>query len=164
MLAGIVEVEQLDIDLPEIQDADPKNIVKAKLTEAQQHHDGEFMVEDTSLHLDCLNGLPGPFVKWFLQAMGPMGLYNIADNFENYKATARTVIGYSDGEEIYYFEGEVDGRLVEQKTDSGFGWDVVFKPDAADATYAELSKEEKNKISQRSKAVAKFKEFLKENN
>lgn len=161
VLGDVVELEQLDIDLPEIQDKDAKNIVKSKLTEATQHHKGEFIVEDTSLHMDCLGGLPGPLVKWFLETIGPEGLYNIAEKLGNNKATARTIIGYAKNpDELYYFEGEVEGELVEPKTKSGFGWDVVFKPNSAEVTYAELSEEEKNKISHRSKAFKKFKEFM----
>ncbi|MDX1608038.1 MAG: non-canonical purine NTP pyrophosphatase [Candidatus Spechtbacterales bacterium] len=160
ILKDVVELEQLDIDLPEIQEADAREIVKEKLIEAQKHHKGKFMVEDTSLELECLGGLPGPFIKWFLEKIGPMGVYGIAKRFDNYKAIARTVVGYSNGDEIYFFEGKVEGKLVEQKVESGFGWDVIFKPDVADVTYAELSKEEKNKISQRSKALTKFKEYL----
>ncbi|HXF43868.1 MAG TPA: non-canonical purine NTP pyrophosphatase [Candidatus Paceibacterota bacterium] len=52
------DVEQLDIDLPEVQDIDAKNIIRAKLLEAFNHKEGEFIVEDTSLYLDCLQGLP----------------------------------------------------------------------------------------------------------
>ena len=62
--------EQLDIDLPEIQDIDAKIIIRAKLLAALKHKDGEFIVEDTSLYLDCLGGLPGPLIKWFMKNMG----------------------------------------------------------------------------------------------
>ncbi len=54
----IPELQQLDIDLPEIQEIDAKTIIKAKLAEAFRYKQSEFIVEDTSLYLDCLNGLP----------------------------------------------------------------------------------------------------------
>lgn len=63
-------IEPLDMDLPEVQDIDPKKIITAKLNEARRTNKGSFMVEDTSLFLDCLNGLPGPLIKWFLKAVG----------------------------------------------------------------------------------------------
>ena len=69
----ISSVEQLDIDLPEIQDIDAQEIIRAKLEEAQKHHQGQFIVEDTSLYLDCLNGLPGPLIKWFMKTIGNDG-------------------------------------------------------------------------------------------
>lgn len=161
ILADAVKLEQMDIDLPELQDIDAKNIIKEKLIEAAKHHDGEFIVEDTSLHLDCLGGLPGPFVKWFLKTMGPSGLHGIAEKLGNNAAVAKTIVGYiKDGEDLHYFEGEVKGKIVEQATESGFGWDVIFKPDGYGTTYAEMPKEEKNKISQRSLALKKFKDFM----
>lgn len=102
MLEG---VEALDIDLPEIQELDAHKIIKAKLEEAQKHHTGEFIVEDTSLYFEVLNGLPGPFIKWFLQTVGNDGLYKIAESFGNFKAEAKTIIGYSDsGGGINFFE------------------------------------------------------------
>jgi inosine/xanthosine triphosphate pyrophosphatase family protein len=61
----ISNLEQLDVDLPEIQEIDAKKVIEAKLQEARNLFEGEFVVEDTSLYLDCLNGLPGPLIKWF---------------------------------------------------------------------------------------------------
>ena len=155
------EVEQLDIDLPEIQEIDPKKIIEAKLKEALNHAKGEFIVEDTSLYLDCLNGLPGPLIKWFLKTVGNIGLYNLADRFSNNKAKAVTMIGYARShEEIYFFEGIVEGKIVSPRGPDSFGWDPVFIPDGYKKTFAEMGKEEKNKISMRKMAATKLKEFL----
>ena len=65
----IPNLKQLNIDLPEIQELDPKKIIEAKLQSAFEHRSGEFIVEDTSLYLDCLNGLPGPLIKWFIKTI-----------------------------------------------------------------------------------------------
>lgn len=155
------EIEQLDIDLPEIQELDAKKIVRAKLIEALNHHRGEFIVEDTSLYLDCINGLPGPLIKWFLDAVGVDGLAQLAEKLDNNNAEAKTVIGYvKNHEEIYFFEGVVAGRIVPSKGDFGFGWDKVFMPDGHDRTFGEMECEVKNKISMRQMAAGKLKEFL----
>lgn len=155
------EVEQLDIDLPEIQEIDAKEIIKAKLQEAFNHQQGEFLVEDTSLYLDSLNGLPGPLIKWFLKTVGNEGLFNIADKLGNSKAQAKTIIGFAkNNDEIYFFEGEVKGKIVSPRGDNGFGWDKIFEPDGFLKTFAEMSLEEKNAISMRRIALNKLKEFL----
>ena len=65
----IPNLKQLNIDLPEIQELDARKIIEAKLQSAFEHHAGEFIVEDTSLYLDCLNGLPGPLIKWFIKTI-----------------------------------------------------------------------------------------------
>ena len=159
--AIIPNVEQLDIDLPEIQDIDAKKIIRAKLLEALNYKQAEFIVEDTSLYLECLNGLPGPLIKWFMKTIGNDGLFNIAEKLGNNKAEAKTIIGYAKNpKEIYYFEGSVKGKIVSPRGKSGFGWDPIFQPEGFSKSFAELTPEEKNKISMRRIALSKLKEFL----
>jgi len=159
--AILPEVEQLDIDLPEIQEIDAKEIIKEKLLEALKHKKGEFIVEDTSLYLDCLHGLPGPLIKWFLQTIGNKGLSKIAEKFKNNKAVAKTIIGYAKSQrDIHFFEGVINGKIVSPRGKTNFGWDPIFMPDGYDKTFAEMSREEKNKISMRRNALNKLKKFL----
>ena len=155
------DVEQLDIDLPEIQEIDAKEIIRKKLLEALNHAKGEFIVEDTSLYLDCLKGLPGPLIKWFLKTVGNNGLAEIAEKLGNDRAEAKTIIGYAKNhEEIYFFEGAIKGRIVEPRGESNFGWDPIFLPDVHTKTFAEMNREEKNEISMRRNALNKLSEFL----
>jgi non-canonical purine NTP pyrophosphatase (RdgB/HAM1 family) len=160
--AIIPEIEQLDIDLPEIQELDAHKIIKAKLQAAFEHQAGEFVVEDTSLYFDGLNGLPGPLVKWFIQAVGCEGLYKFAQSFGVQKCTAKAIIGYAkDADNIRYFEGTVAGQVVEPRGDGGFGFDPIFMPDGHNKTLAEMSREEKNQISARQAAFRQLKAHLK---
>jgi len=152
-------VEQLDIDLPEIQEIDARKIIKAKLLEALRHRKGEFFVEDTSLYLDCLKGLPGPLIKWFLKTIGNEGLYKITEKLENNKAEAKTIIGYAKGGEIHFFEGKITGKIVSPRG-TGFGWDPIFQPDGFSKTCGEMTSHEKNKISMRKAALTKLKDYL----
>ena len=154
-------VEQLDVDLPEIQEIDAQKIIEAKLKVAFEHDPGPFVVEDTSLYLDCLGKLPGPLIKWFLESMGPEGLYNICSKFGEFGATAKTVIGYAKaGEPNRYFEGELRGRIDAPKEGAGFGWDPIFRPEGYDKSFAEMDPELKNSISMRRLALDKLKDFL----
>ena len=156
----IKDVKQLDLDLPEIQSLDPQEVIKAKLDEAVKHQKGEFIVEDTSLFLDGLNGLPGPLIKWFMQTLGNNGIYNIVEKLGNYSAEARTVIGYTDGKNIEFFEGSVKGQIVKPTAPTNFGWDPLFQPEGYDKSFAQMTKEEKNKISMRRIAAEKLKVYL----
>lgn len=157
----IPNLKQLNIDLLEIQDSDPRKIIKHKLQEAKQYKAAEFIVEDTSLYLECLNGLPGPFIKWFLQAMGNDGLYRIAKSFGNYHATAKTIIGYSDKKyRMHYFEGVIRGSIVAPRGKTSFGWDPIFQPAGYKKTFAEMTSDDKSKISHRSKALQKVRKKI----
>lgn len=153
-------VEGLDIDLPEVQEIDAHKIIKAKLEEAQKHHKGEFIVEDTSLYFEAMNGLPGPLIKWFMKTVGNDGLYKLASAFDNFNAEAKTIIGHSDLDgEIEFFEGNIKGKIVSPKG-TGFGWDPIFQPDGYTKTFGELTAEEKNSFSMRKLALEQFKKHL----
>ncbi|MBI4147936.1 non-canonical purine NTP pyrophosphatase [Candidatus Woesearchaeota archaeon] len=154
------EIEHLDVDLPEIQALDAKHIITTKLLEALTRTKGEFIVEDTSLYLECLQGLPGPLIKWFLETLGPQGLVQLTEKLGTDKAEAKTLIGYArSAKEMYYFEGSIKGRIV-QPRGTRFGWDPIFQPEGQHKTFAEMSKEEKNTMSHRRRALDKLKEFL----
>ena len=157
-----VELTQIVIDLPEIQEVDAHKIIKAKMKEAYTRKgEGAFMIEDTSLYMDAIPGLPGPLVKWFLETIGVKGLAEVAFKLGNTRAKAKTIIGYATGsEKIHFFEGEVVGSIVEPRVDTGFGWDLIFIPEGYTKTFAEMTQEEKNTISMRGKAAQKLAEFL----
>lgn len=154
-------VEQLDIDLPEIQEMDPHAIIRAKLYEAFQHAKGEFIVEDTSLAFEGLNGLPGPLIKWFLQAVGNDGLATLAERTGNKKALARSIIGYARNvDEIFFFESSVSGDIVMPAGEFDFGWGPIFRPDGQEKTFGQMTRDEKQTYNMRRGAVEKLSEFL----
>lgn len=154
-------LQQLDIDLTEIQELDPHVVIQAKLKEAFRHHEGPFIVEDTSLCLDALNGLPGTLIKWFLKAMGNDGLAHCAHVLNNVSAHARTDIGLAlSSEKISFFEGRITGKIVSSRGEAGFGWDSIFQPEGSDKTFAEMSPTEKQSFSMRQIALKKLCAFL----
>jgi non-canonical purine NTP pyrophosphatase (RdgB/HAM1 family) len=156
----ILEIKAKDIDLPEIQEIDAKKVIEAKLLEAYKHHKGEYIVEDTSLYLDCLNGLPGPLIKWFLQQLGNNGIYNLVRKYKTSKAQAKTIVGYiNKAGKVKYFEGIIKGKIVKPKG-KGFGWDPIFQPNGFSKTFGQMTSEEKNRISMRKKALTKLKRFM----
>ncbi|MCX6823874.1 MAG: non-canonical purine NTP pyrophosphatase [candidate division SR1 bacterium] len=164
-ILGTENVEQLDIDLDEIQETDPYKIIRHKLQEALKKHPGPLMIEDTSLYMESPGGaLPGPFIKRFLKEIKNEGLYGLAKNAGKYKAKATVLIGYAKNkDEIEFFEGSVEGTIVEPTHPTDFGRDPLFQPDGYDKSYAAMSREEKNEISMRRIALNKLKIFLEKN-
>ncbi len=154
------EIEQLEIHLPEIQELDAHKVVSAKLAEARHHHSGECIVEDTSIYFEGMNGLPGPFIKWFLEALGLEKLAELGQ-FYGGRAVAKVLIGYADDKgTVKFFEGEMPGTIVPPRTQAGFGWDAIFMPEGYDKTFGELGVEIKNTMSMRVQAARKLKEYL----
>lgn len=160
----IPSLEKLDIDLPEIQEVNANEIIRAKLVSAFMFEQNEFIVEDTSLYCDCLNGLPGPLIKWFLKSIGVEGLFSLSQRLGNANATAKTIIGYARSrDEMFFFEGVLHGKLVFPRGSNGFGWDSIFIPIGCKKTLAEMDENEKNNISMRRIALNKMRDFMSKN-
>ena len=147
-------------DIDEIQSLDPKEIINAKIREASKYCKNEFIVEDVSVSMECLNGLPGTMIKWFLKALGTDGIYKIAENFGVFGASCSIVIGYSNKGEINLFEGKCDGKLVKPAKNAYDFWDDLFMPGGYDKTFADMPLDQKNAISHRAVALNKLRQFL----
>ncbi|GBG31339.1 Inosine triphosphate pyrophosphatase [Hondaea fermentalgiana] len=149
------------VDLPELQ-GEPEAVAAEKCRLAQARIDGPVLVEDTSLCFNALNGLPGVYIKWFLEKTGHEGLNNLLAAYEDKTAYAQCIFAYSSGPgaEPLTFVGQTHGRIVPARGPKDFGWDPVFQPDGFEQTYAELDKEIKNGISHRFKALQKFQAYV----
>ncbi len=154
-------VQRMDMDLPEIQELDVREVIKEKLNEALNHQEGSFIVEDVSFEMEALNGFPGPFVKWMIGSTGTQRMYEIGEKLGNLNAEAVATLGYAKNhEEIYFFEGRVKGTLAPRLEGNGFAFDTIFIPEEHEKRYSEMKPEEKNKISHRRTALDKLKAFL----
>jgi non-canonical purine NTP pyrophosphatase (RdgB/HAM1 family) len=155
------DIDQYEIDLPEIQETDPRKIIAEKIKEGLKHKNTELIVEDTSLCLDALGCLPGPLIKWFIETIGNDGLYEMVEKLGNCKAQARVMLGYAkDAGNIKFFDGMIEGRIVLPRGQMGFGWDPIFMPDGHEKTFAQMDEEEKNAVSMRIIALEKLKNYL----
>ncbi|GMR43462.1 hypothetical protein PMAYCL1PPCAC_13657, partial [Pristionchus mayeri] len=160
-LDGLYEVTNVDIDLDEIQ-GDIEEIARRKCEEATNHVEGFVMVEDTGLEFTALGGLPGPYIKWFLKSMGSSGLHSMLEGFEDKGGRAVCALAYASGrgEPVTVVKGVCEGRIVAPRGEGNFGWDSCFEPAGSDKTFAEMTKEEKNACSHRSRALATLREEL----
>ncbi|KFD58052.1 hypothetical protein M514_01285 [Trichuris suis] len=148
------------IDLPEYQ-GEVEDVARRKCLTAAEIVQ-PVIVEDTCLCFNALGGLPGPYVKWFLKAIGPEGLYKMLDAWDDKSAYAVCTYAYKDGtsNQVHLIQGKVAGTIVKPRGKSNFGWDACFLPDGHERTYAEMSSEEKRAISHRARALEKLSEFL----
>jgi len=161
------EITNQKVDLPEVQ-GDPISIAQEKCRLAAEKVKGPCFTEDTSLCFNALNGMPGPYVKWFLESCGHDGLNRMLDGFEDRSAYAETVIAFTKGpdDEIHIFDGRTTGKIVNPRGSLDFGWDPVFETvtqAGITQTYAEMSKKDKNAVSHRGKSFEKLRTFLFEN-
>ncbi|KAF2669182.1 inosine triphosphate pyrophosphatase-like protein [Microthyrium microscopicum] len=161
ILGDVIEVENRNVDLDELQGT-IEQITKDKCKRAAEILKGPVLVEDTCLAFKAMGELPGPYIKWFLKELGPDNLHKMLAGFDDKSAEAICTFGYSEGpgHEPIIFQGRTEGKLVPARGPPTFGWDPAFEVNGT--TYAEMDKEEKNKISHRSRALAKLSNWLEE--
>lgn len=127
------------------------------------------LADDSGLEVDALGGRPGVYSARFA---GP-GRGDKANNQkllselagvpkEGRTARFRTVVAVAaPSRKTAFAVGCVEGLITgEEQGDGGFGYDPLFYLPAADKTFAQMTPQEKNKISHRAEALAKAKEVL----
>ncbi|RMF55679.1 non-canonical purine NTP pyrophosphatase [Candidatus Woesearchaeota archaeon] len=154
------ELELKKIDLDEIQEINIDKIIIHKVKQGYNIIKKPLIVDDTGIFFEGLNGLPGGLVKWFLERLGPGGLYELVKD-KSTNAHVECCVGYTnDGINVHVFKGIVYGKIVSPRGKEGFHFDKIFVPEGYDKTYSQMSAEEKNKISHRCIALKKLEKFL----
>jgi inosine triphosphate pyrophosphatase len=173
-LASTLVIKRKDIDLDEIQGSS-EEIATDKASRGAQILRAPVIVEDVSLCFDALNGLPGPYIKWFIKQLGTDGIYDMISRYEDRTTRARCTMAYepfappsqemkeeepSSPSSALVVVGEVEGTAVAPRGDRAFGWDPLFMPQGFDRTFSEMDKAEKNSISHRKRAVSLLMDHL----
>lgn len=132
----------------------------------KEHFGYDCFADDTGLLVDALNGAPGVYSARYAGAEcdSAKNMALLLENLKgetNRKAHFSTVIALIIGEELKFFEGRVDGEILETaEGDKGFGYDPIFRPEGYDGSFATMSGDKKNAISHRGRATAKLIQFL----
>ncbi|CAG8370294.1 unnamed protein product [Penicillium salamii] len=160
ILGNVIEVDNQQVEVPEIQGT-IEEIAKEKARRAAEAINGPALTEDTALEFHALKGLPGPYIKSFMEALGHEGLNKMLDGFEDRTAEAVCTFAFcrGPGEEPIIFQGRTEGSIVRPRGPTNFGklnvstrhwvsisnitgWDPIFEYDGKQ-TYAEMDKEAK---------------------
>lgn len=159
-----MEIDNHKLDLDEIQSVDPKEVVEHKVRQAYDILKQPVLVEDSCMGIDELGGLPGPFIKFFVdQENGNEKICRMTDGLDSRRATATTTFGYYDGKEVRFFQGTIHGEIPDNPGEeiNGFGWDAAFIPDGYGGTIrSELSREDYDKSYMEVKPIDQVREFL----
>lgn len=166
--AGVsVDIEENGTDFKE------NALIKARaVSAALTETDSVVLADDSGLVIDALDGEPGIYSARY---MGEDTSYdvkntNLIERLEGVpdeKRTARFVCAIAavmpDGRE-FTVQAAIEGRIgYEQKGEGGFGYDPIFYVPEFGKTTAEMTAEEKNRVSHRGKALEQIKEVLEEN-
>jgi XTP/dITP diphosphohydrolase len=149
------------LELPELQTMDGTQLVTEKARAAYALLGKPLLVEDTSLGLDGMKGLPGPFTKFFLEAGGPELLCRLADLTTDRAATYTVWIAIADASGIRVVSGSVHGHIASAPHGSGgFGFDRCFVPDGHGEPRAALDEDAFAMTSARKRAIDALRDEL----
>ncbi|MFZ9847952.1 MAG: non-canonical purine NTP diphosphatase [Flavobacteriales bacterium] len=139
-------------------------LIKAKYVLEKYGYD--CFADDSGLEVEALGGAPGVYSARYAGEHGnaEANMNKLLENLkgiDNRKARFVTVICLINKEKTVYFRGEINGTIINEKRGSdGFGYDPIFVPDGYSRTFAEMTLEEKNKMSHRALAVEKMVNYL----
>src|SRR5574344_572604 len=156
-IVSLAEINCFD-DIPETADTLEGNALQ-KAQYVEDHFGLDCFADDTGLEVEVLNNEPGVYTARYAgPAHDPEAninkLLHELKGKDNSKARFRTVIALILDGKTYYFEGIVNGTIVEErKGTDGFGYDPIFIPEGYTKTFAELGVDIKNQISHRALAV-----------
>lgn len=131
--------------------------------------EGWFLADDSGIEIDALNGRPGVISARYagLDCNDEANNDKVLEEMKGLPESDRicrfqcvlALVG--NGVEIT-FAGACEGKLLsERQGDGGFGYDPLFLPDESELTFAEISLDEKAKISHRARALTKLISWLK---
>ena len=155
-----------DLNLPDVEETGTTFAENAilKAEELAKLCNKPCLADDSGLCVDALGGRPGvysaryapnrDFDKAIAMLIGELKESKSDDWSAHFSCVLALKMPDRD---IELFEGRVDGKIIEpRRGENGFGFDPVFVPDGFGRTFAEMSSDEKKKISHRGRAVAKF--------
>jgi len=122
--------------------------------------------DDSGLEVEALNGAPGVYSARYagLQKNDADNNQKLLDELtdkDDRNACFKTVIALIVNGKERIFEGVIEGVILTEKHgDKGFGYDPLFKPNGYNITFAQMTTDEKSRISHRGLAVNKLVNFL----
>lgn len=165
----IVSLKELGCqkDIPEEQDTLEGNALQ-KARYIRDKYKVNCFADDTGLEIEALGGEPGVYSARYAGDGhdSEANMRKVLDKMSgetNRRARFRTVIALLLDEQEHLFEGEVRGEILrERHGEGGFGYDPIFRPEGFTQSFAEMSLEDKNKISHRGRATEALRKFLNE--
>ncbi len=151
-------VKHKAVNLEEVQSLDLEKVVQHKVRGAYSAVQEPVLVEDFAMTFNALGKLPGPFIKWFFDEIGPEGLCKWLDAHNDRSAKAMVLFGYYDGKNIKTYSGEIEGTIADspRKGGTGFPSETIFIPKGYNKTWSEMNAEEQTATSIRRIALKKL--------
>lgn len=162
---GKSDIEGLDFEVIEDGDTLYDNALK-KASAMAERVDYAVLADDTGLFVKALDGEPGVHSARYASEHDDKKnreklLNNLKDKEDRSAYFKTEIILIDEDKNIIPIEGVCPGKIsLEERGDNGFGYDSIFIPEGFDKTFAEMSHEEKNQISHRSRALKNLRDKI----
>ncbi|MFA7198265.1 MAG: RdgB/HAM1 family non-canonical purine NTP pyrophosphatase [Methanoculleus sp.] len=156
--AGVLEVEHVALECPEVRHVDVGEVARGKAEYAYQALSRPLIVDDTGLFIDALGGFPGACAAYVHDTIGNAGILRLMEGVEDRNAHFETAIAFAREDGIRVFRGVLPGTIVPPQGAEGFGYDPIFAH--AGRTLAQMPLAEKSRISHRARALEVFREWI----
>jgi len=129
------------------------------------------LADDSGLEVDALEGAPGVYSARYASCAGEVNdaknndkllqeLHNVAEAKRSARFVCCLALAFPDGD-VKTFFGISPGKIsLEPRGTNGFGYNPIFIPEGHTRTFAEMSGEEKDRLSHRGKALRKLREYI----
>ncbi len=156
------DVEHIKTKYPEVQAETLEETIVPGLEWLMQRYQRPMFIDDSGLFVDALKGFPGVYSSYVFKTVGCDGILRLMKGIEDRRARFECCIGYLEpGGEPFIVRGVAHGSISQEMAGTGgFGYDPIFVPEGHTRTYAQIEVAEKNTMSHRGRAVAKFLEEL----
>jgi non-canonical purine NTP pyrophosphatase (RdgB/HAM1 family) len=150
----------LEQPLVEVLSQDLEVVVTEKAKAAYKTALVPLFVEHGALHIDHLNGFPGPMVKLFWERLRDQ-LPSLIPAGASRRAHVTQMVCHCDGKKLHVFEGTIKGTIAPKKRgDRGMHWEPMFIPDGHDKTLGEMSPNDRIAAHGATIACKKLRKYL----
>jgi XTP/dITP diphosphohydrolase len=155
-------LEHIRTPYPEIQADSLEATIIPGLQWVLERYERPIMIDDSGLFIDALRGFPGVYSSYVFKTIGCDGILNLMKGMTDRHARFECCIGFiAPGKDPFLAKGVARGTISHEKAGTGgFGYDPIFVHEGYSKTYAQIDIAEKNSISHRGRALAKFIEEL----
>ncbi len=157
------QIVHTPLHLEEIQGTS-RSIALHKIIEAYKVIQEPCLIDDISLNCPAIGGLPGPYIRSFLECIGDLGIAELISHYQDKTCQVVCHIAYYTGHaDPHVFEGTLNGSIVHPRgtrLTHRHSWNGIVEPFGSKLTFAEMPLEEASKISARYLALTQFRNYL----
>lgn len=161
-----IDLIKKDLKIEEIKSLDQKKVIIDKARKAYNILKKPLIIDDVGIYFNAYNNFPGTYTRFLYEAIGYDGIKKLLKDKGN-SAYFKILICYKDKDAEMVFEGVLNGRIIENKSDvinKNFQYDSIFIPESYEIPLSEIALEKRAEFSHRKIAIDKLIKWINDKN